>query len=112
MLGPRKSAGGCLRGCLEIIKLPAPTVETPRGASPGRRNRLRFSVPPAGASRGQSLPLRLGDAPRGVSTVGGGRLDTFQTPSYGSGAPRSLKVRRPFAIAKNAGPPWPCTALV
>ena len=59
------------------------SVETPRGASPGQRTSAMLTwTPPRVLCGNQDLPLRLGDAPRGVSTVGvPNGIATFQTPS-------------------------------
>src|SRR5436853_6401341 len=62
----------------------APTVETPRGASLRRRPRPCRALSDAPRARRGTWdrPLRPGDAPRGVSTVGGpDGIATFEAPS-------------------------------
>ena len=90
----------------EGVSKEGPTVETPRGASPERHGgSARCPRTRCGRS---DRPLRLGDAPRGVSTVDLRRNATFEAPSNSGSRCRHEVGLRPerAALPQPRASPW------
>src|SRR5262249_9221760 len=86
--------GAALEGAWKCLA----TVETPRGASLKRRYRLCSPRRSAVALCQWDRPLRLGDAPRGVSTMAAAELPLSKHPlglrGGGGHRPRSVTAAK------------------